>query len=75
MNAVTIVTESVVACSTSFVVSEAANLDTLWTALITFAVTVVTMVGGEVIKFLVAFFKKKTQDIEKEDKEVKTKEK
>ena len=75
MNAGAIATETVVACSTSFIVSEAANLDTLWTALITFAVTVVTMVGGEVIKFLVAFFKKKTHDIEKEDKEVDTKEK
>ena len=75
MNAGVIATETVVACSTSFVVSEAANLDALWTALITFAVTVVTMVGGEVIKYLVAFFKKKTHDIEKEDKEIKTKEK
>lgn len=68
MNTIKVAAESVVACSTSFVASEAMNLDTLWTALTTFAVTIVTMVGGEVIKFLVAYFKKKTHDIEKEDK-------
>lgn len=43
----------------------------LLTVLITFATTLITMVGGELIKFLVAFLKKKTKDLEgkKEDKE------
>lgn len=53
---------------TSTAVSEAANLDLLWTALITLAVALVTNVGSEIVKWLVAFFKKKTKDIEKEDK-------
>ena len=36
----------------------------LLTVLITFATTLVTMVGGELIKFLVAYFKKKTKELE-----------
>ena len=36
----------------------------LLTVLITFATTLITMVGGELIKFLVAYFKKKTKELE-----------
>lgn len=42
----------------------AVTLEPLYTALITFGVSVVTIVGGEIIKWLVAYFKKKTQEIE-----------
>ena len=48
--------------------ANAVNADALITALITFGVSVVTLVGGELIKYLVAFFKKKTDDLEHKDK-------
>lgn len=54
-----------VAIPTSVIVAESLELNSLWTALVSFAVSIVTIVGGELIKFLVAWFKKKTQDIEK----------
>lgn len=44
--------------------SISAQLDPLWTALIGFGVSLVTMVGGEVVKWLVSYFKKKRVDIE-----------
>ena len=36
----------------------------LITALITFAVSLITLVGTELVKYLVSFLKKKRQDIE-----------
>lgn len=45
------------------------SVEPLITALITFGVSVVTLVGGELIKWLVAFFKKKTSDLEKKKDE------
>lgn len=49
----------------SIITSQSAvTLEPLYTALITFGVSVVTIVGGEIIKWLVAYFKKKTQEIE-----------
>ena len=56
-----------VAFGTSTVLAESLSLEPLWTALITFGVSVVTLVGGEIIKWLVAYFKKKTHDIEEQD--------
>ena len=53
-----------VATTTSLVVAESLKLDNLWTALITFGISIITVVGGEFIKFLVAFFRKKTKDLE-----------
>ena len=57
----------------SIIITETLNVDTLLNVLITFGVSLITIVGGELIKFLVAFFKKKTEQIEgketsKEDK-------
>lgn len=49
------------------VVATAVSAEPLLTALIGFGVSLVTMVGGELVKFLVAFFKKKREIIEKED--------
>lgn len=56
-----------VASITSTIISTSMSLDALVTALITFLVSVVTLVGGEVIKWLVAYFKKKTHDIEESE--------
>lgn len=53
-----------IATSVTTITSVSAQLDPLWTALIGFGVSLVTMVGGELVKWLVAYFKKKTKDIE-----------
>ena len=58
-----------VSTTASMGVSSAVNADALLTALITFGVSLVTLAGGELIKFLVAFFKKKTEELEKKDKD------
>ena len=39
----------------------------LLTALISFGISIVTIVGGEIIKWLVAYFQKKTKDLKDED--------
>lgn len=57
-----------VATTTSLIVAESIGADNLITALITFGISVITVVGGELIKFLVAFFKKKTNELEQKDK-------
>ena len=54
---------------TSLAVSTSVDATPLLTVLITFATTLVTMVGGELIKFLVAYFKKKTKDLEEKKEE------
>lgn len=40
------------------------NADTLLTALIGLGVSIVTVVGGELVKFLVAYLKNKTKKLE-----------
>lgn len=65
MNAAQFVTELAIAVPVSAGVANGLNADALITALITFGVSVVTLVGGELIKFLVAFFNKKTDDLTK----------
>lgn len=57
-------TEIAVATSTSLGLSSAINFDPLWTALITLGVSVVTQVGGAVIKYLVSYFKNRTKKLE-----------
>lgn len=62
--------ELAIASCSSLAICTSVDASPLLTALITFGVSVVTMVGGELIKFLVAFLKKKREDLEKkEDKE------
>lgn len=56
--------ETAIAGTTTTIIATAASLDPLWTALIGFGTALVTVVGGELIKFLVAWFKKKTKDLE-----------
>ena len=53
-------------------VATAVGADTLLTALITFGISLITVVGGELIKYLVAYLKKKREDIEGKDKEEET---
>lgn len=56
-----------VATTTSFAICSSVSTDNLLTALITFGVSLITLVGGELIKYLVALFKKKTKDLEKKE--------
>lgn len=65
----TVLLETAIAGTTTTVIATATNLDPLWTALIGFGTALVTVVGGELIKFLVAFFKKKTENLEKDNKD------
>lgn len=67
MNTTIMMAEITVATATTSVVATAVSAEPLLTALIGFGVSLVTVVGGELIKFLVAFFKKKRENIEKED--------
>ena len=64
-----------VAATTGTAVSTAVDASPLLTALISLGVTIVTVVGAEVVKFLVAFFKKKTDELTIEDKPNKDKQK
>lgn len=70
----TAIIEVGVATVTSTAVATSVDASPLLTALISLGVTIVTVVGAELVKFLVAFFKKKTDELNK-DKENKTDEK
>ena len=56
--------ELAVSVTGSTAIATSVDASPLLTALITFGVSVVTLVGGELIKFLVAYFKKKTDELE-----------
>lgn len=68
MNATIIGSELLLATATTSIIANGINAEPLVTAAIGFGVSVITMVGGELIKFLVAFFKSKREKIEKGDK-------
>ena len=68
METALIASELVVATGVTTALSVGVNADPLITALIGFGVSLVTMVGGELVKYLVAFFKAKREKIEKGDK-------
>ena len=76
MNSSLVITAGEIAVSTitSSIVANAVNTDALVTALITFGVSLVTIVGGELIKFLVAYFQKKTKELQEDDDNSKEKE-
>ena len=57
--------ELLTATGVSTAISMTVNTEPLITALITFGVTLVTMAGGELVKFLVAFLKNKTEKYSK----------
>lgn len=58
-----VMTEVAVATGSSLGIATAVDASPLLTALIALGTSIVTMVGGEIVKFLVAFFKKKTNDL------------
>lgn len=60
--------ELVASTSASTIIATSVDASPLLTALITFGVSLVSIVGGELIKFLVAYLKKKTENL-KEDEE------
>lgn len=64
MQTTLIASELAVATGVTTAVSMSVNADPLITALIGFGVSLVTMVGGELVKYLVAFFKAKREKIE-----------
>lgn len=68
MNTNILLGELAVSTTTSAVVCTSVDASPLLTALITFGVSLVTIVGGELIKFLVAFLKKKTQELDNQKK-------
>lgn len=59
--------ELAVSTTATTLVATSVSAEPLLTALIGFGVSLVTMVGGELVKFLVAFFKKKTNDIKRKE--------
>lgn len=73
VNASVALVEVGVAATTGTAVATAVDASPLLTALISLGVTIVTVVGAEVVKFLVAFFKKKTDELENKDKQNKDK--
>ena len=64
MQTTLIASELAVATGVTTAVSMSVNADPIITALIGFGVSLVTMVGGELVKYLVAFFKAKREKIE-----------
>lgn len=68
---ITTMIELGIATATTTAVAYSINAEPLLTALIGFGISLVTVVGGEVVKFLVAFIKSKTKkysdDEEKEE--------
>ena len=59
--------EIAVSSVTSGTIAFAVDASPLLTALITFGVSIVTLVGGEIVKYLVAYFKKKTKELTDEE--------
>ena len=62
-NTLFVSTEIATSVGTSSIIATSVNADALLTALITFGVSIVTLVGGELVKFLMAYFQKKTKEL------------
>lgn len=67
MNNVLLTSEIAVSSVASGTIAYAVDASPLLTALITFGVSIVTLVGGEIVKYLVAYFKKKTKELTDEE--------
>ena len=68
MNTILPIAEVAISGAPTTIVATSVNADGLLTALIGFGTALVTVVGGKLIEFLVAWFKKKTENLEgKED--------
>ena len=75
MNSALLLGEIAVSSGTSLAIATGVDATPLLTALITLGVSLITVVGGEIVKFLYAFFKKKREELEgKEDKDNEKKE-
>lgn len=68
-NSLMITGELATSVGVSSIVSNAINAEPLLTALITFGVSIVTLVGGELIKFLIAYLQRKTNEQKRKDVE------
>ena len=68
MNSIILTSEIATSTIASSAISSSVDASPLLTALITLGVSLTTMVGGEIVKYLVAYFKKKREDLEKTDK-------
>lgn len=68
MSSIVPVAEVVLSGTTTTIVATAVNADSLLTALIGFGTALVTVVGGKLIEFLVAWLKKKTDKLNEEEK-------
>lgn len=53
--------------TTSIVLTESLNLDVLWNALITLAVSIISVLSVEGVNFLIKWIKKKTEQIDNEE--------
>lgn len=60
-----------VSAATSTAVSTATNAEPLLTALISLGVTIVTVVGAELVKFLVAWLQNKREKLDNVEEETK----
>ena len=67
MNYLVLTGEIATSTLVSGAVASTFNFEPLVTALITFGVSIVTLVGGELIKYLIAYFQKKTKDLKEDD--------
>lgn len=68
METALLASELAVATGVTTAVSMSVSAEPLLTAAIGFGVSLLTMVGGELVKYLVAFFKAKREKLEKGDK-------
>ena len=69
MEAVAIGTCLAISTVSTTAIATSVNAEPLLTALIGFGVSLVTMAGGELVKFLVAWLKKKREDVERKEKD------
>ena len=69
-----VLTELATSIGVSTGICVAVDTQPLITTLITFGISIITIVGGELIKLLVAYLKSKTNKMEREDKEQEEKE-
>ena len=68
METTLIASEVAIATGITTAISVGTSAEPLITALIGFGVSLITMAGGELVKYLVAFFKAKREKLEKGDK-------
>lgn len=72
-NALIISGELATSTITSTAVATSINAEPLITALITFGVSIVTLAGGELVKFLVSYLQKKTKELQQPEEKDKDK--